>query len=101
MKGSLKRDLVVSCLAELLVIRPESASTIVDILAILDTETTCNPAKKDDRERLVGIVRDAEKYLPEGILKERMEIDTLGEAGVLKNAKKFFSTIIKLKTKLL
>ena len=32
---------------------------------------------------------------------ERLEIDTLGDAGILKHTKKFFTTIIKLKTKLL
>lgn len=57
--------------------------------------------KKDDRERFRGLLREAEKFLPEGTLKERLEIDTLGEVGVLKQPKKFFNTIIKLKTKLL
>ena len=32
---------------------------------------------------------------------ERLEIDTLGECGILKHPKKFFTTVIKLKTKLL
>ena len=35
------------------------------------------------------------------ICQERLEIDTLGETGILKNPKKFFTTVIKLKTKLL
>ena len=46
-------------------------------------------------------MKDAEKFLPEGTLKERMEIETLGDAGIVKNNKKFFNTMIKLKTKLL
>ena len=34
-------------------------------------------------------------------MQERLEIDTLGECGILKHPKKFFTTVIKLKTKLL
>ena len=52
-------------------------------------------------DRLVGIVKESEKYLSESVLKERMDIDTLGEAGVVKNSKKFFTSVIKTKTKLL
>jgi THO complex subunit 2 len=51
--------------------------------------------------RFISLLRECEKYLSEGTLKERMEIETLGEAGIIKNSKKFFSTVIKLKTKLL
>ena len=75
-------------------------SLIIDILAFIDSETI-QVGNKDERERMVGILRDSEKYLPEGTLKERMEIDTLGEAGIVKNSKKFFTTVIKMKTKLL
>ena len=49
----------------------------------------------------MGIVKESEKYLSESVLKERMDIDTLGEAGVVKNSKKFFTSVIKTKTKLL
>ena len=35
------------------------------------------------------------------MLQERLEFDFLGDSGIVKNAKKFFNTVIKLKTKLL
>ena len=47
------------------------------------------------------MVRELERFLSDGLVKERMEIDTLGEAGILRLPKKFFTTVIKLKTKLL
>ncbi len=84
---------------------------VVDVFSLVDTETSFASSssgsgtgvgeKKDDRERFRALLKEAEKFLPEGTLKERMEIDTLGEVGVLKAPKKFFNTIIKLKTKLL
>ena len=46
------------------------------------------------------MVRELERFLSDGLVKERMEIDTLGEAGILRLPKKFFTTVIKLKTKL-
>ncbi len=94
---------------------------VVDVFTLVDTETSIAGAgtssagsaaassassapggeKKDDRERFKALLKEAEKFLPEGTLKERVEVDTLGEVGVLKAPKKFFNTIIKLKTKLL
>ena len=84
----------------------------------MDTETGLAEEKKDERSRLVGLVREIERFLSDGLVKvwrenaeikyyyltksqERLEIDTLGDAGILKHTKKFFTTIIKLKTKLL
>ena len=34
-------------------------------------------------------------------VQERLEFDLLGDSGIVKNPKKFFNTVIKLKTKLL
>ena len=88
---------VASAVAEMVVARPEIGSLIVDVLSLSDLETM---SKKEERERFLGILNESEKYLPERTLKERMEIESLGEAGVVKNHKKFFQTIIKLKTKM-
>ena len=102
LKGVLKREVVATALGEASLLHPEMGSTIVDVLALADTETNTVPTtNKEERDRLVAIVRESEKYLSESALKERMDIDTLGEAGVVKNSKKFFTTVIKTKTKLL
>ena len=45
-------------------------------------------------------MKESERFLSSDTLKERMEIETLGSAGIVKNSKKFFSTVIKTKTKL-
>ena len=101
LKGILRRDAVATALGEATLLHPEMGSTIVDVLALTDAETVMGPAAKEERDRLVGIVKESEKYLSESALKERLDIDTLGEAGVIKNSKKFFTTVIKTKTKLL
>lgn len=76
------------------------ANYITDTIVLIDMETSASN-KNDERQRFIGVVRDAEKYLPEGTLKERLDIDTLGELGIVKYPKKFFTAVIKLKTKLL
>ena len=84
---------------------------------MVDTETSLAEEKKDERSRLTATVREVERFLGDGLVKvnricficpnlfvssqERMEIDTLGECNILKQPKKFFTTQIKLKTKLL
>ena len=70
-------------------------------IAVVDTETGLADDKKDERARLVATVRETERFFTDGLVKERLEIDTLGECGILKQPKKFFTTVIKLKTKLL
>ena len=67
----------------------------------MDTETVLAEEKKDERARYISLVREIERFLSDGLVKERMEIDTLGECGILRQPKKFFTTVIKLKTKLL
>ena len=70
-------------------------------LLVVDTETVIAEEKKDERARYISLVREIERFLSDGLVKERMEIDTLGECGILRHPKKFFTTVIKLKTKLL
>ena len=101
--GPLKRDQTSEAIGELSMKGAELTSAVVDVFALVDLETLAasNSGKKDEiREKFVGLLRESEKYLPEMTLKERMDMDTLGEAGILTNAKKFFNSIIKQKTKL-
>ena len=101
LKNIISREACSKALGEISVMQsPEMGCLIVDILSLVDTETTLIGGK-EERERFIHILKDAERFLSEGTLKERMEIDTLGEAGIVKNAKKFFTTVIKMKTKML
>ena len=100
LKNVLNREACVRSLGELSIMQPQMGCLIVDILSLIDTETMLIGGK-DERDRFIHILKDAQKILSEGILKERMEIDTLGEAGIVKMPKKFFTTVIKMKTKML
>eukprot|EP00090_Calanus_glacialis_P000154 TRINITY_DN1009_c0_g1_i2.p1 TRINITY_DN1009_c0_g1~~TRINITY_DN1009_c0_g1_i2.p1 ORF type:complete len:1411 (-),score=541.96 TRINITY_DN1009_c0_g1_i2:289-4521(-) len=99
-RDKIKREQVVQCLGELIALNSEVANLVTDIIAIVDTETGLAEDKKDERSRLTATVREIERFLSDGLVKERLEIDTLGECGILKHPKKFFTTVIKLKTKL-
>ena len=100
LKNILNREAVVKTLSEISIMHREMGCLIVDILSLIDTETMLIGGK-EERDRFIHILKDSERFLSEGILKERMEIDTLGEAGIVKLAKKFFTTVIKMKTKML
>jgi len=99
-RDKIRREEVVTCLGELIAFNSEVANLVVDVVAIVDTETGLADDKKDERARLVATVRETERFFTDGLVKERLEIDTLGECGILKQPKKFFTTVIKLKTKL-
>ena len=81
--------------------RKYSGLYLTDDFPVVDTETVLAEEKKDERARYITLVREIERFLSDGLVKERMEIDTLGECGILRQPKKFFTTVIKLKTKLL
>ena len=99
--GGLKKEPTVEVIGELLIKSPELASVVVDIFVLVDLETSSSSSgKNENRDRFIALLKEAEKFLPEETLKERMVVDTLGEAGILTNAKKFFNSIIKQKTKL-
>lgn len=77
-------------------------SLILDIIGIVDAETSNglnDNNSQDDRTAFCHIVKDVEKFIPEKLLKERLEIDTLQDVGTIKN-KIFYTKFIKVKTKL-
>lgn len=77
-------------------------SLILDIIGIVDAETSNglnDNSSQDDRTAFCHIVKDVEKIIPEKLLKERLEIDTLQDVGTIKN-KIFYTKFIKVKTKL-
>lgn len=71
------------------------------MLNIVDAETS--DAGSGDgtktRNNFCQLVKDCDKVLSDKLLKERLEIDTLQEVGVLKN-RSFYTKFIKVKTKL-
>ncbi|XP_017009765.2 THO complex subunit 2 isoform X3 [Drosophila takahashii] len=95
-----KKDLVLHLLLEVVALHADFPSLIVDVINILDSETSLiTDDFQEVRHAFVQLVKDLDKVVPESLLKERLEIDTLQEAGIVKN-KSFYSKFIKVKTKL-
>jgi hypothetical protein len=96
-RGAIKRDLVAVAVLEMMPLHGDMTGLIVDVLCLLDIESLTS---KEDRERFLSLTRDLSKHLPDGMSKERMELETLGAAGVIESHKKFFTNVVRMKTKL-
>lgn len=120
LNGTIKKESVVSTLQELAVswrrllhlqlifcglfktIHRDVPNIILDVLHIADSTTSLSDQQNDDsKERIMlgYIVKECEKFLSDKLIKERLEIDTLQEIGILKN-RNFYTKFIKVKTKL-
>ena len=83
-------------------------SVIIDIIGIFDAETAklSNDSSPPSEERIAfqDIVKKVEEFLSDKLLKERLEIDTLQDAGIIKKqssvVNNFYQRFIKVKTKL-
>lgn len=82
---------------EMMQLHGDVVGLVVDVLFLIDIESL---ASKEDRERFLTLTRDLSKHLPEATVKERMELETLGIAGVIESHKKFFTNVVRMKTKL-
>lgn len=72
------------------------------MINILDAETTSTIADhrtQEHRALFCQLLRDLDKVISDELIKERLEIDTLQEVGIVKN-KVFYTKFIKIKTKL-
>lgn len=71
----------------------------MDVFHILDTETSSQSEyTAEERLNFGNVVKGSEKIFSEKMLKERLEIDTLMEFGIVN--KTFYPKFIKIKTKL-
>ncbi|CAH2091992.1 unnamed protein product [Euphydryas editha] len=98
LRGFLKKDSVISVLKDISVLHPDVPSILLDIVCILDSETSMD-IHSEERSNFCYLVRELESFLSDKLLKERLEIDTLQDVGTLKN-KNFYTKFIKIKTKL-
>ncbi|KAK7790717.1 hypothetical protein R5R35_007956 [Gryllus longicercus] len=98
-KGPLRREATVATLSEIVSFHKDMPSLMLDVISIIDAETSCAENNSEDRQRFCIIVKETEKFLSEKLLKERLEIDTLQDVGTLKN-RNFYTKFIKVKTKL-
>ncbi|XP_055951703.1 THO complex subunit 2-like [Argiope bruennichi] len=99
--GEVTTEAVVSALSEILSLHPELPSLIADILNILDTESQCSESGHTYRERYFSLLRFCNnKIVPEFVLKERLDFETLGDAGIMKLLRNTQTKFIKTKTRL-
>lgn len=71
----------------------------MDVFHVLDTETSTQSGfTAEERATFGSILKSSEKIFSEKLLKERLEIDTLQEFGIVN--KTFYTKFIKVKTKL-
>ncbi|ROT72098.1 THO complex subunit 2 [Penaeus vannamei] len=97
LRGSLTREHVRPLLAEMLNWHPDLASQLVEVATLLDLEASTIDRLSRNREQLMMLLKslDIDK-----MMKERLEIETLGDYGIVKNKKNFHTKQIKVKTKL-
>ncbi|RZF48549.1 hypothetical protein LSTR_LSTR011164 [Laodelphax striatellus] len=98
-KGPLKKENAVSTLTEIINYHTDMPSLILDVINVIDAETSGLDPSTDERSNLGFIVKQSEKMLSEKLLKERLEIDSLQEIKILNN-RNFYTKFIKVKTKL-
>lgn len=100
-RGPLKKESVLATLSELAGLHNDMPSIILDVIGVMDAETSTNSGDmaQEERSMFCQIVKETEKFLSEKLLKERLEIDTLQDVGTVKN-RVFYTKFIKVKTKL-
>ncbi|KAK3925484.1 THO complex subunit 2 [Frankliniella fusca] len=98
LNGQVKKESAIAFLEEFAKLHTDLPSLIVDIFCILDAETG-GMEVTEERLRFNFLLKESEKFLSDSLLKERAEIDTLQEVGILRN-RNFYTKFIKVKTKL-
>ncbi|XP_072302484.1 THO complex subunit 2 isoform X2 [Eucyclogobius newberryi] len=98
-QGNLKVDLVVTVLGEVMELRDDMSSILADVFSILDLETSALE-EKNKREHYTQLAVACLMFVPEIILKERLDPETLESLGLIKQAHQFNQKIVKIKTKL-
>uniref|UniRef100_A0A672JPV9 THO complex subunit 2 n=1 Tax=Salarias fasciatus TaxID=181472 RepID=A0A672JPV9_SALFA len=98
-QGNLKLDLVVGVLGDMMDLRDDMPSVLADVFSILDLETGALE-EKNKRDHYTQLVGACLFFVPEAILKERLDPETLESLGLIKQAHQFNQKIVKIKTKL-
>ncbi|XP_033875771.2 THO complex subunit 2-like isoform X3 [Acipenser ruthenus] len=98
-KGNLKLDQAASVLNDVMEFREDMSSILADVFCILDIETGCLE-EKNKREHFTQLVGACLVLVPDTVLKERLDPETLESLGLIKQAQQFNQKIVKIKTKL-
>lgn len=80
---------------------PIASHALADVLHLCDMETSADGENKRRRDALVHLLSaTCETVLSEPMLRERLELDTAGDAGIVVNKKAAGTKFVKLKTRL-
>uniref|UniRef100_A0AAR2K232 THO complex subunit 2 n=1 Tax=Pygocentrus nattereri TaxID=42514 RepID=A0AAR2K232_PYGNA len=98
-QGSLKVDVAASLLADVMELREDMPSILADVFCVLDIETG-SLEEKHKRDHFTQLVGACLFCVPDAVLKERLDPETLESLGLIKQALQFNQKIVKIKTKL-
>lgn len=98
-RGDLKHEDVLPLLSDVTELHPGSASLLADLICILDVESQCEE-DKPNRERFLSLVAASVGVVPEALLKERLDVETLDTLGIIQSQKAFNQKYVRTKTKL-
>ncbi|CAN8032951.1 unnamed protein product [Ixodes persulcatus] len=99
LEDRLKVEQAVSALAEVTALHQELPSMLADVIFLLDMETL-SVENRDQRDRFYWLVGGCAKVVPDSLLKERLDIETLGDGGIVKNSRVMLTKFVKIKTRL-
>uniref|UniRef100_A0A671LX09 THO complex subunit 2 n=1 Tax=Sinocyclocheilus anshuiensis TaxID=1608454 RepID=A0A671LX09_9TELE len=92
-QGNLKVDVAASLLADVMELRDDMPSILADVFCILDIETGCLE-EKHKRDHFTQLVGACLICVPDGMLKERLDPETLESLGLIKQAQQFNQKIV-------
>uniref|UniRef100_T1IQC9 THO complex subunit 2 n=1 Tax=Strigamia maritima TaxID=126957 RepID=T1IQC9_STRMM len=98
-KNNLKIEQAISTLSDILGLHSDMVSTLADLLAIIDVETQCIE-EKHLRDSFLSFVNACLSIISEKVIKERLDVGTLADVGIIKNKTVFHTKFIRIKTKL-
>uniref|UniRef100_A0A6G5ACT8 Putative secreted protein n=1 Tax=Rhipicephalus microplus TaxID=6941 RepID=A0A6G5ACT8_RHIMP len=70
------------------------------LLATFSDLETLSTENRDQRDRFHWLLAGCAKVIPDALLKERIEIESLGDAGIVRNSRTTGTKFVKIKTRL-
>ncbi|XP_029643856.1 THO complex subunit 2 [Octopus sinensis] len=98
-RGHMKPDHAVSTITEIVDFHKELPSLLASILSIIDVESSCSDDKQQ-RDRFLLLVSGMVGIVPDCVLKERLDQETLECVGLIQSKQLFQQKYVKTKTKL-
>lgn len=98
-KGTLKPEQASNVLNDISEFREDIPFILADIFCILDIETNCLE-EKSKRDHFTQLILACLYLVSDTVLKERLDPETLGSLGLIKQSQQFNQKSVKIKTKL-